>query len=196
MSLVEEIKKYARKRGRELRDLAGADLTVDTVEASVAGQRVKFRANVERQAAWKLYVELNTRVATQSLARGEGLLREALSSLHAIFGVTREILKEAGPAVAQSEESLGRYAMAVLNRSLRPLLSRWHPRLADWEQRRPAEVSRPDHETQWPQAEAMRQDLERVAVVLRGYCEALAILAGIEAVVGEELSQSATEDPG
>ncbi len=36
---------------------------------------------VERRAAWELYVELLTRVAVVPLAREEGLVREALASL-------------------------------------------------------------------------------------------------------------------
>src|SRR5689334_5145418 len=35
--------------------------------------------------AWKIFVETATRVSTQSLRPGEGILREALSSLYAMF---------------------------------------------------------------------------------------------------------------
>jgi hypothetical protein len=48
---------------------------------------------VERRAAWELYVELVTRVAVVQLGPAEGLLREALSSLREVFGITREILR-------------------------------------------------------------------------------------------------------
>jgi hypothetical protein len=54
----------------------------------------------ERRAAWELYVELVTRVAVVQLGPAEGLLREALSSLREMFGITREILRRYGPAVA------------------------------------------------------------------------------------------------
>jgi hypothetical protein len=46
----------------------------------------------ERHAAWELYVELVTRVAVVELGPEEGLLREALSSLHALCEVA-EILR-------------------------------------------------------------------------------------------------------
>ena len=52
----------------------------------------------ERRAAWELYVELATRVAVVPLQPNEGLLREALSSLYALFGVTRQILRSYGRA--------------------------------------------------------------------------------------------------
>ena len=87
----------------------------------------------ERRAAWSLYVELVTRVAVQPLGREEGVLREALSSLHSLFGTTRQVLREAGPDVGTSRESLGGIAIAVLNRGLRPFLAKWHPLLQAWE---------------------------------------------------------------
>ena len=43
----------------------------------------------ERSASWELLVELTTRVSLSELPPGEGLLRESLSSLHALFGLTR-----------------------------------------------------------------------------------------------------------
>ena len=42
---------------------------------------------VERDAAWELYVELVTRIAVAQLGPGGGVLREALTSLHQFFGV-------------------------------------------------------------------------------------------------------------
>ena len=90
----------------------------------------------ERRAAWSLYVELVTRISVQPLGHKEGLLREALSSLHSIFGSTRQILREAGPDVGGSYESVGGIAIAVLNRGLRPFLAKWHPSLQAWEVQR------------------------------------------------------------
>ncbi len=90
-------------------------------------------APVERDAAWSLYVELVTRVAVEPLPGDSGLLRESLSSLHELFGSTREVLKRAGPDVGSSTDSVGGIAIAVLNLGLRPCLTKWHSRLADWE---------------------------------------------------------------
>jgi hypothetical protein len=103
----------------------------------------------ERRAAWSLYVELVTRIAVEPLEGEEGLLREALNSLYSLFGTTREILKEAGPDVGASRNSVGGIAIAVLNRGLRPFLAKWHPRLQVWEAKRPSDVSPKEHEQQW-----------------------------------------------
>ena len=85
----------------------------------------------EQQASWELYVELVTRIAVQELKPGDASLREALSSLHDIFGETRQILRKYGPTVAQPKGagslSLGSIAVQVLNTALRPFFTRWHP---------------------------------------------------------------------
>src|SRR6476661_5376022 len=98
--------------------------------------------DAERRAAWELYVELITRVAVVPLTGG--LLREALDSFHAIFGIARDILKRAGPEVAEpkpsGEYNLGYLTVALLNFTVRPLLSRWPPELQAWEHTCPADV--------------------------------------------------------
>jgi hypothetical protein len=90
----------------------------------------------QQRAAWKLYIELTTRIAVQPLSLDEGLMREALTSLYSLFGTTRDVLKEAGPEVGAAPDTVGGIAIAVLNRGLRPFLAKWHPRLQDWEAQR------------------------------------------------------------
>lgn len=180
MKLVDDFRNYAKKRGGELQDLASTKVFLTEMTARVAGQQFKFRVNVERASAWELYVELSTRVATQPFEQHYGLLRESLSSLHALFSVTRRILREAGPEVALQEESLGKYAMALLNIVIRPYLAKWHPLLATWETKKGPESSAHEHESSWPQIEEARAELANLQQILRGYSDALAILAGIE----------------
>jgi hypothetical protein len=136
--------------------------------------------DTERRAAWALYVELVTRVAVQSLSADHGLLREALNSLHSLFGSTRQILREAGPAVGATRDSVGGIAIRVLNEGLRPVLTHWHPRLLAHEATRPPNVSPPDHEAAWQHAGELRQELEGLREKLAQYAHALGIIAGVE----------------
>jgi len=139
--------------------------------------------DTQRRAAWELYVELVTRIAVVPLAGNEGLLREALSSLYALFGITRDVLRRHGPQVAiptrDSDYSLGQIAVAVLNSELRPLLARWHPALEDWEAHRPPERSRVAHEDSWQHATALRSELARTRQRLAGYAGLLAIACDV-----------------
>jgi hypothetical protein len=134
----------------------------------------------ERKAAWSLYVELVTRIAVQPLESSEGLLREALNSLYSLFGTTREILKQAGPDVGASHDSVGGIAIAVLNNGLRPVLAKWHPLLQTWEAQREPNVSPKEHERNWSEEKQLRAELEALRQDLEQYAHALAIIAGVQ----------------
>ncbi len=134
----------------------------------------------ERRAAWSLYVELVTRIAVQPLEIDTGLVREALTSLYSLFGITRQVLKEAGPNVGASRESVGGIAIAVLNNGLRPFLAKWHPLLQTWEQERPPNKSPKQHELDWYKEPQLRDELEFLRRDLEQYANALAVIAGVE----------------
>ncbi|NEQ55521.1 MAG: hypothetical protein F6K11_36290 [Leptolyngbya sp. SIO3F4] len=133
-----------------------------------------------RVAAWKLYVEMRTRIATQQLGEGQGLLREALTSLYKLFQITREILKEAGPDVGvSSQESVGEIGCILLNRGLRPFTEKWHPKLEVWEAKRLDNVSAKEHEDEWTDATQMRQELTELRQDLIIFADSLAKIAGV-----------------
>jgi hypothetical protein len=138
---------------------------------------------LERQAAWELYVELVTRVPLVELHDDEGVLREALSSLYSLFGTTREILRKYGPGIAGPMEddgsvSFGYLAVALLNGALRPLLARWHPRLEAHEAGRPDGISAGEYEEAWDLAAELRTELKQVGHVLNDYAVILAAATG------------------
>ncbi len=178
-TLIARVKEFAEKRRKDLKALEDADLTAHTAHVDIGGQKVEFKINVERRAAWELYVELNTRIATQALKEHGGMLRKALDSLYDLFGITRGILKDAGPAVAQGPESVGFYAMELLNQVVRPVLDKWHPALSDWEEGRESGVSAVKHENKWARSKDLRSELESTRKNLIVYCDALAMLAGV-----------------
>ncbi|MBN2441557.1 MAG: hypothetical protein JXJ04_09420 [Spirochaetales bacterium] len=139
---------------------------------------------VQRKAAWELYVELVTRISFAKLKKDEGILREALSSLHKIFEITRTILKKYGPKVARpkgkSKLSFGYTAVGVLNLVLGPVLARWHPLLSAYEKLRKDTVSVYEHEQKWDKNEELRQALNDVREKLIEYIVILAKAAKVE----------------
>jgi len=138
--------------------------------------------DTERKAAWSLFVELVTRVTIQPLEpqTDQGLLREALTSLHSLFATTRKILKKAGPDIGASHRSVGGIAITVLNRGLRPFLAKWHPLLQSWEAQRSIDVSPFEHEKHWEYQEQLRSELEILRHELEEYAIALAVIAGVD----------------
>ena len=135
---------------------------------------------VQQRAAWSLYVELSTRISVQPLEEGEGILREALTSLYNIFNITRQILRDAGPEVAKGPKSLGAIAIDVINKGLRPFLVKWHPMLKNYEEKKPSDLTTVDHERIWEHAAELRKELEQVRQQMVIYVDALAKIAGIE----------------
>lgn len=134
----------------------------------------------QRRTAWELYVELATRVSVVSLGANAGMIREAMTSLHELFGVTRSILRSAGPGVGAAPESTGVIAMTVLNIGIRPFLSRWHPELSAWESSRDLATSPRDHELAWSKNVQVREDLVLLQKELMKYAMALAAIAGAD----------------
>lgn len=141
----------------------------------------------ERKAAWEMYVELITRISVAELLPQEGLLREALSSLHSLFDTTRKILRQYGPSVAQPKGknnlSFGYLAVAILNTVLRPVLAKWHPLLLDYENSRPGSISKLEWERQWKRNEELRQVLNKTRGILIEYSRLLAEVAGVPSLI-------------
>lgn len=81
--------------------------------------------NYDAEAAWILYVELLTRIATQPLEEKCGVEKCALDSIYSIFGITREVLKIYG----RNAKSFTKIAIVVLNQIIRPFTSKWHAQL-------------------------------------------------------------------
>lgn len=118
----------------------------------------------DKDAAWDLYVELLTRIATQPLPEDHGDEARALGSLHELFGLTREIIRHRGRGCIE----FTKIAVLVLNQILRPFTTRWHraslaAAFADVEERRRFRG----------EFEAVQQDLVR-------YTGMLAEMAGVE----------------
>ena len=132
-----------------------------------------------QKAAWLLYVELKTRIATQALDSNDGLLREALTSLYKIFEISRQILKDAGPDIGMEDDSVGGIVMNVLNEGLRPFNAKWHPELEKWESNCPETKSKKAHEEEWTEKDKMRQELGILRTKLEIYTQKLGEIAKV-----------------
>ncbi len=121
-----------------------------------------------------------TRISTQPLDLDQGLIREALNSLYSLFGETRQIQRSAGPDVGVGEDTVGGVAILVLNKGLRPFLSKWHPLLQAHEALRPAAMNPRDWERQWKEEATLRGELEKLRKNLEKYATALAKMAKVK----------------
>jgi hypothetical protein len=141
----------------------------------------------QSKASWEMYVELATRISTAGLEKDDVILREALSSLYSLFGITREILKKYGPTVATpknpKDTTFGHLSIGVLNKVLRPFLARWHPLLLDWEQKKPKNKSIIEHESKWKFKSQFRSELNDVRLRLTQYANVLGTVSGVAKLI-------------
>lgn len=118
----------------------------------------------DKDAAWDLYVELLTRVATQPLAGDHGLEKKALESVYELFGVTREVLKIHGRSCGE----FARISVIVLNQIIRPFTAKWHKKSQDGDFESPEECT------------LFRKELECLQLDLKNYTKLLADMANVE----------------
>ena len=78
----------------------------------------------DRSVAWEIYVELITRVTTQSIPDNADI-KEALNSIYKVFNSTRRALVLYGPNIRASTM----LAVPMLNNTMRPFLTKWHTQL-------------------------------------------------------------------
>ena len=145
----------------------------------------------EVRAAWELYVEMVTRTPLGELSPADGSARESLSSIYSLFDTTRALLRSYGPSVARPgggrQLSLGYLAVSMLNLVLRPLLSKWHPRLQGWEW-----ANLETSEREWPDRSEFLKDLDMVREQLEQYAGLFAEVAGVPELLAERTDATDT----
>lgn len=118
----------------------------------------------DKAAAWELYIELLTRITTQPLDEKHGDEKAALASVQALFGITRQVLKNH----TRNCIEFTKIAVVVLNQVIRPFTAKWH-RLSLEEV-----FDNPETRTQF------RSELAELQIILRNYTRMLAEMAAVE----------------
>lgn len=118
----------------------------------------------DKDAAWEMYIELLTRVATQDLLDSDGDEKTALSSIYSLFSITREVIKRKG----RDCQSFTKIAIVILNQIIRPFTAKWH--------KLSVEKAFEDKE----KCEEFREELKNLQAFLRKYSKMLADMAEVE----------------
>ena len=85
--------------------------------------KMEFQPNdVDKNAAWEMYIELLTRITTQALADKDGDEQTALTSIYNLFDITRDIIKNNGRHCTE----FSKIAIIILNQKIRPFTAKWH----------------------------------------------------------------------
>jgi len=136
---------------------------LESISLTVGFASIEFAPTEDDQAAaWDMYVELVTRIATQPLQPETGDEKIALESVYSLFGTTRNILKEKGRKAVQ----FTKIAIIVLNQIVRPFTTKWHKKSLN------GAFDNLDECRQF------REDLEKIQQELQAYTDLLANIAG------------------
>lgn len=115
-------------------------------------------------AAWEMYVELLTRITTQSLDDEVGDEETALTSIYNLFDITRDILKTKGRNATQ----FTKVAIIVMNQIIRPFTAKWHKKKID------------GAFSDWGECYTFRTELKELQDNLISYTRLLAEMADVE----------------
>ena len=118
----------------------------------------------DKDAAWELYIELITRVATQQLEPDAGDENAALDSIYKLFDLTRATIKGKGRHCIE----FTRIAVVVLNQKIRPFTAKWH------------RLAKQGAFTNEVQRALFRTELDELQTLLRNYTRMLAAMAAVE----------------
>lgn len=138
-------------------------------------QGLKFTsAGAQRRVAWRLFVEMATRIATQRMRDEDGDDGVALKSLRDLFQLTRTTISEMQPTPSASGDTVETYSLDMLNSDLRPFLSKWHP---FWDEF--AKQGKADSQS-WPKHIEFRKELKELQNKIEGRARGLAQIAGVQ----------------
>lgn len=102
--------------------------SMTSLKVNTAILNMEFKPNDhDKNAAWEMYVELLTRITTQSLSKDSGDEKSALESIYSLYPTTREILKQYG----RHGNEFSKIAIIILNQKIRPFTAKWHKILLD-----------------------------------------------------------------
>lgn len=121
-------------------------------------------SDVDKDAAWDLYVELLTRITTQRLLEEDGVESTALESVYQLFPITQQTLKQHG----RKAVGFSRITVIVLNQIVRPFTAKWH------------RLSENDAFNDPERCKQFREELCQLQIQLKRYTNLLADLAAVE----------------
>ena len=118
----------------------------------------------DKDAAWDLYIEMLTRIATQYLEPEHGDEQRALTSIYELFSLTRKVIRHRG----RDCQEFTKIAVVVLNQVVRPFTAKWHRLSIQGAFKTEATCTQ------------FREELRDLQTELRKYSKMLADMAGVE----------------
>ena len=139
--------------------------SISYLKVNTALLNMEFKPNYhDKNAAWELYIELLTRVTTQSIPEDFCDEKTTLQSIYSLYDTTRKILKKYG----RHGNEFSKIAIIILNQKVRPFTTKWHNKLLDGE----LDTSKNNN--------LFREELSELQTTLIIYTKMLSDMAGVE----------------
>ncbi len=107
-------------------------IQIEEMKLGIGSSSITLRYNKkEQEVAYKLWVELNTRKIGLAF-EPDDVIYEIYNSWYTFFEIARELMKEIPPETLDKNENLVLLTGNVLNKGLRPHLTRWQARFRKW----------------------------------------------------------------
>lgn len=153
-------------------------IEIDEVALGIGNTKVTLRPNeIDRQVAYKLWVELSTRKIGLPIDFKHDVIFEIYDSWYNFFNVTRELIKDIPVSKLHRGDTrkIIKLSMDVLNEGVRPHLTEWQARFRRWYEHAAAneDAAVPPQEIQqkYPSYEALKADMQKVNERLMLYRE-------------------------
>jgi hypothetical protein len=146
---------------------------------------VSFSLNVaknDRMAAWRIYSQINTRVAAVDFNEDYDSALYVHQSLYKVFDFIRDEIGNIPVEKIQRDKTddTVKFYMSILNDGLRPHLSKWHIPLQKWvdnEQKKHPDLSVIEIEKTFPQRKELLESLRSMNARMKAYADKLLLIA-------------------
>jgi hypothetical protein len=173
---------------------------IDEIELGIGAGRITISPNQEDlQIAYRLWVELKTRKLGLPFDEEHDVIIEVYNSWHEFFKITRELIK-AVPVVKvrghKSTQIIVGISIDVLNKAVRPHLTKWQARFRHWyeiELSKSTNTDVPPQELQkrYPQYAALVAELKGTNARLVTYASMLTKLLEVNPVQRNSIRKKA-----
>lgn len=112
-----------------------SNFEINTAEIGIGSQKISLKPNVkDKEIAYKIWVELSTRKIGLPIDLEHDVVSEVYDSWHSFFSITRELIKDipVSKLKSNSTRKIVNLSVDVLNKGLRPHLTKWQARFRHW----------------------------------------------------------------
>lgn len=118
---------FSKKRLKKL------NFDIDECELGLTGGTIRLRCNkIHQQIAYKIWVDINTRVIATKIDLDVDNIRVVNNSYYKCFTDTRELLKEIPVNKINNDGELVNLIVRFLNQVMRPYLTKWGVTYNNW----------------------------------------------------------------